>query len=67
MQHVEISEFVSHLNDSNIGTCFLRFKFKRDATRAALSMNNTEIDGKIVKIEEVLPQYWPTQKTRRYF
>ena len=60
-------EYIQHLSQPNLGTVFVRYKYKRDAARAAVAMNNTELDGNIISVVQILPHFWPTTKSRRYY
>ena len=62
-----MSEYVAHATDANLGEVFVRYVFKKDAVQAKSVMNNSVIDGSAIKVEEVLPRYWPTNTTRRFF
>lgn len=55
--------------DANSGHAFIRYKDRRDLRNAAndLADERIEIDGFRLQGEIVQPQYWPTDKTRRYY
>jgi hypothetical protein len=67
MLYIEISEYVEHCTESNLGEAFVRYRHKRDLNKALAGSKDMVIEGSTVKIEAILPHYWPTQKTRTFF
>ena len=53
----------------NMGYGFVRFIDKRDLDKALrdIQERNIIIDGSTLEGEYVTPQYWPSDKTRRYY
>lgn len=55
--------------DPNMGYGFVRFHDKRDVDKALNDIHNglVEISGQKIEGEYVPPQYWPSDKTRRFY
>lgn len=64
---IKISDYMQTIRDANLGTVFVRYRYKRDSQNAIEAMNGQSIEGRVIKVESVLPHYWPTNRTRRYF
>jgi len=55
--------------EPNVGYAFVRFDDKRDLEVALNDVNAEKVSfhGHISKGELLLPSYWPTERTRRYY
>lgn len=55
--------------DPNCGFAFVRFSDQRDRTDAfhAIQNGKVQFSGQSIKAKELLPSFWPTEKTRRYY
>lgn len=55
--------------DPNVGHAFVRFADKRDLEAAVQAVRSGQVmfDGRRVQAEQIVPGYWPTEKTRRYY
>jgi len=57
------------IKDPNIGYAFVRFEDKRDREVALKAFNAGEIsfhDSK-VSVKPLVPAFWPTEQTRRFY
>lgn len=55
--------------DANSGFAFVRFSDVRDRTKAfqAIQAGRVRFDGQEIKGKELLPSFWPTEQSRRYY
>jgi len=55
--------------EPNIGIGFVRFEDKRDVESALRDINRggVELEGVVLRGEYAPPQFWPSERTRRYF
>ena len=55
--------------DANQGFAFIRFKDKRDleVALADVKAGKLIVDGQVLTGDYLVPSFWPTDKTRRYF
>ena len=64
---VEVIEYCQHSSEANLGEAFVRFVHRRDMDKALAGSKGLNIEGTEIKIEHILPHYWPTKKTRTFF
>lgn len=57
------------VKDANIGHAFVRFEDVRDRDAAVKAYNGGEITfgEPTVKAKPLVPSFWPTEKTRRFY
>lgn len=55
--------------DPNCGYAFVRFSDPRDRHLAIrdLGAGKVVFDGQVLRGKEILPSFWPTEQTRRYY